>query len=420
MDEGRRIMTPPHSPPQPPTATAIASRLHKGNQARNETLSLLKTVQFEHEVLKDEELGISEKQEPKRDGLKRNSRFREVGVSSSFPTRCRPVSCATASTYSDWHDDPFYADISPFSTDDEEESKKMLDECDKRITTAAGKREGNAAVANGNDDGGLGGEEESPESSPDRHAHPERCQPRTAPCSDCEASPPPRRKKKRKQTATLSLLQFAKTNLDTPNLASLPPNPNTNSFRSKALGTTTWSPRHSNVAGLAKDLPSFSSLVRVAERDRVQVNTDQRSPGMMHPIALPLSNDTATAAVPRTTPLRQVIYDFDVQTPAGQILSNPSQSTTLSIIEGPSSKLKKSALSVTILTPEMSQYAKLPKSGGRLLGKGGVQFFAQGNRNPKRSFFTFKFDETLTTDENEIQEMEEVRNLCAHHMKNEL
>ena len=113
-------------------------------------------------------------------------------------------------------------------------------------------------------------------------------------------------------------------------------------------------------------------------------------------------------------------YDFDVQTPAGQIVSNPSQSTTLSIIEGPSSKLKKSALSVTILTPEMSQYAKLPKSGGRLLGKGGVQFFAQGNRNPKRSFFTFKFDETLTTDENEIQEMEEVRNLCAHHMKNEL
>ena len=213
------------------------------------------------------------------------------------------------------------------------------------------------------------------------------------------------------QTQTLSLLCFANQN---PDLAAQLPKTSTRAFHSRKLGSTTnWSPRHSNLTKVTKDLPSFSSLVRVTNPDK-KLLADPKNPGMAHPIAIPPTTSTASHALPSSSPLRQKIYDFDnldENTPEGHIYKNSSLSTTLSVMDGGELKQLTSMkqFKVTVLTPEMSQYAHImPHTGGRLLGKGGVQFLAEGQKNPKKSFFTFKFDNDLTSDEQEIEQMEQV------------
>ena len=42
------------------------------------------------------------------------------------------------------------------------------------------------------------------------------------------------------------------------------------------------------------------------------------------------------------------------------------------------------------------------------MGRGGVQFLARGDRNPKKSFFTFNFDEHITSDQKELDAMNTV------------
>jgi len=72
--------------------------------------------------------------------------------------------------------------------------------------------------------------------------------------------------------------------------------------------------------------------------------------------------------------------------------------------------LDASLFKVSVLTPEMTQYAKERKlyQGGRLLGRGGVRFQAQGDNNHKRSFFEFEFDGEFSSDENEIDDIAKV------------
>ena len=146
--------------------------------------------------------------------------------------------------------------------------------------------------------------------------------------------------------------------------------------------------------------------------EALQINSSKKSPGMIHDIAIPTSNDVAAEAAPKSSPLRQKIYEFDIDSPhvhegARHIFKNPSDNSTLSIIDTPIKNLR-GVFKVTCLTPEMSQFAKLPCFGGRLLPTGGVNFLPYGDNNVKRSFFTFKFDGDYTTDEHEIKKMETV------------
>lgn len=81
----------------------------------------------------------------------------------------------------------------------------------------------------------------------------------------------------------------------------------------------------------------------------------------------------------------------------------------LSIIDTPIKNLR-GVFKVTILTPVMSQHAKLPVSG-HMMGRGGINFLAYssaGRNNVKRHFYTFKFDEEFTTDQEEIEKGEAV------------
>jgi hypothetical protein len=113
-------------------------------------------------------------------------------------------------------------------------------------------------------------------------------------------------------------------------------------------------------------------------------------------------------------PLRQKVYEAigyepgDMTDPAidpasRTIFANPHDKTSLSVMDEASPDL--ASFKVTVLTPQMSQFAKLPAIGGRLMGRGGVQFLAKGSNNPKRSFYTFNFDEHITTDQAELDAM---------------
>ena len=80
-----------------------------------ETLTLLKTVKFDHQTKMDEDMGLI-KRRPKPIATRPGSNRPSSVTSSNF----------SASTYADWRDDPFY-DIDPYLTD-EEDIKKMDDE----------------------------------------------------------------------------------------------------------------------------------------------------------------------------------------------------------------------------------------------------------------------------------------------------
>lgn len=126
----QRTFTPPHDPPQPPQARVISARhitppstaganLAETNiaETKDETLSLLRTVKFDHQLRKDEVLGLVEKRVVKKAntiGFRPGS-----GAESNF----------SSTSYANWRDDPFY-DIDAYSTDEETQDKKTEDEKD--------------------------------------------------------------------------------------------------------------------------------------------------------------------------------------------------------------------------------------------------------------------------------------------------
>ncbi|GMH65879.1 hypothetical protein TrLO_g8805 [Triparma laevis f. longispina] len=386
----QRTFTPPHDPPQPPQPRVISARhitppgtaganLAETNiaETKDETLSLLRTVKFDHQLRKDEVLGLVEKRVIKKAstiGFRPGS-----GAESNF----------SSTSYANWRDDPFY-DIDAYSTDEETQDKKTEDEKDtddddsSTVVSAQPSIEVEGEVK----------EEEKPQPpQPTRINYP-RSQPKI------------------KQTASLAVLQFSrKTLLE----ASAPlPNPNTSSFTSKPLGATTWSPRHTALTQQTRALPAFSSLVRTSPMENsVATKFDGVISNTLHQIATPVIFNL-DAAAPLTSPLRQKVYTFDINSPhvhenARHIFKNPADNSMLSIIDTPIKNLR-GVFKVTILTPVMSQHAKLPVSG-HMMGRGGINFLAYssaGRNNVKRHFYTFKFDEEFTTDQEEIEKGEAV------------
>ena len=178
-------------------------------------------------------------------------------------------------------------------------------------------------------------------------------------------------------TPSLNLIEFQKLHSHSTRLL---PSPNTKSFSSKPLGSVTWSPRHQAVARVTRNLPAYSSLVRQSAAD------PNRRPSLpstlpMHRIAVPIavSLDDLSASA---GPLRQKIYeptdlsDPSIDASSSSIFSAPNDRTTLSVFDGDAAAMM--GFKVTVLTPAMTQFAKLPAVGGRLMGRGGVQFLAKG------------------------------------------
>ncbi|GMH98240.1 hypothetical protein TrVE_jg14275 [Triparma verrucosa] len=375
-DRRSRAFTPPHEPPQPPGRKQISDRhinsplsAHE-TYNKDETLSLLRTVKFDHQLRKDEVMGLIEKRVVRRTA---------AGGFKSGPGNDYAESDFSTATYTNWRDDPFY-DIDAYSTDEETQDKKVEDE----------KEDADASTISTIVPVKMN-EEASPLQKKINY---------------------PRAQPKIKQTAGLAVLQFSRKTLR--EAAAPLPNPNTSSFISKPLGATTWSPRHTALTNQTRALPAFSSLVRQSPMEsNIATKFDGVISNMMHPIAVPIQTNLDDAT-PLTEPLRQKIYEFDIDSPlvhenARHIFRNPSDNSVLSIIDTPIKDLR-GVFKISVLTPEMSQHAKLPVAG-HMMGRGGVNFLAYsaaGRNNVKRHFFTFKFDEDFTTDQEEIEKMEAV------------
>ena len=85
---------------------------------KDETLSLLRTVKFDHQLRKDEVMGLIEKRVVRRTA---------AGGFKSGPGNDYAESDFSTATYTNWRDDPFY-DIDAYSTDEETQDKKVEDE----------------------------------------------------------------------------------------------------------------------------------------------------------------------------------------------------------------------------------------------------------------------------------------------------
>ena len=189
------------------------------------------------------------------------------------------------------------------------------------------------------------------------------------------------------------------------------PTPSTHGFTAKPLGSLTWSPRHTALTTVAKNLPVFSSLARTTAADN-GLRVTRTNHRVMHAIATSHPT-TIDDMLPETDPLRQKLYEPTDMTDPGidpssrSIFKEPYDKTVLTVVDGDFDLLKN--FKVTVLTPAMTQFAALPPTGGRLMGRGGVQFLAKGEHNVKRCFYTFNFDEYITNDQMEIDAMNTVR-----------
>ena len=112
----------------------------------------------------------------------------------------------------------------------------------------------------------------------------------------------------------LTIIRITAQFVEQPLLFNTIPKPDSKAFAPKALGaSTSWSPRHSNVASVAKALPNFSSLVRPSANlisiaipnnpaKQIDFFDDSETTLKMNP-----SKKTSAS----TTPLRQVIFEVN-------------------------------------------------------------------------------------------------------------
>lgn len=207
------------------------------------------------------------------------------------------------------------------------------------------------------------------------------------------------------------------------------PKPDSGRFRPKMLGKSTeWSPRHSNLEKVAMTLPQFSALNRAAY-DNYNIAAMPQNYNAADNITIPVNatttpidfyddapyttrlNPSKTVSA-STNPLRQIVFEIDGFSTLStknmrEFASLKDDVTTISFGSLPTAKTE--ATKITVLTPEMSQHAQI-RNQGHIMGRGGNTFQPQDDANPKRSFFVFKFDDYITSDEKEVTEMEVVRN----------
>ena len=439
---------------------------------KNNTLSLLKQVEFVNQSVADESMGIR---------VSSNERDYEP-PSTAEKTRGRFLS--DMSEYDDWSNDPFY-DVSPYTSDDDkvqdgedikknkkifsDEDRKFFRELDKENAREAKrlrkelKREKEKVEKAAQEEMSSEIVTESKLSEAEQNTIDRLYEAKTR--SKKLRGGGTRREQQRGERLALAINDFSKeqkkrekeylhkspektevrfqpdstlqsynpvSNSSHTPLFYVLPKPDSGRFAPKMLGgSTSWSPRHSNLDKVAQNLSPFSALNRAPDLNNAvsgnnnNISNSTNDNPLDLSIAVPINssiepidffNDAAVATArnpskkssARTMPLRQMVFEIEGASTLSsrnmrEFASLKDDVTTISFGSLPTARTE--ATKITVLTPEMSQHANI-RNYGKLMGRGGSTFQPQDDDNPKRSFFVFKFDDHITSDEKEVEEME--------------